>query len=448
MRQPDEDAGNSRKPPHGRLQGPRGRDQLTFGSGASMAERVVVIEPMGVGGISHYTYCLCQALQAEGLNVSLITTGNYELIGQPRAFRVYPVLREWFRPDDPSTISRGVPRPSPIAVACRRLRVAREMFQVLFIVLRERASIVHLQWPVGPHDWLYLAALRLLRRRIVYTAHDVLPHEHTSDDAVRLQRLVRYVDRVILHSHENGRAFRRTFGDAARSLYIVPHGNYFFFPGAVRSGNGDARTAVGVPRESRIILFFGAIRPYKGLGDLVAAFSLVRQQVPAARLLIAGYPFEDFGPYREAIAGEDLEDCVTTHLGYHPMSEVAKFFEAADVAVLPYRTASQSGIAQLAFAFGVPIVATRTGGLPEVIENGRTGLLVDPGDQRGLAEAITRLLEDPSLCRAMSERAKQRAATQYSWSRVARLTRAIYDGDTSVQGPASLQRTGTESEVP
>ena len=412
-----------------------------------MADRVVVIEPMGVGGISHYTYCLCQALQADGLRVSLITACNYELIKQPRAFRVYPVLREWFRPDDPPAVPRNVPRSSPVAVARRRLRAARAMFHVLSIVVKERASIVHLQWPVGPHDWLYLAVLRLLRRRIVYTAHDVLPHEHTSDDAVRLQRLLRYVDRVILHSHENGRAFRRIFGDGARPLHIVPHGNYFFFPGST-PWNGDARTTVGVPRESRVILFFGAIRPYKGLGDLIAAFSLVRQQVPAARLVIAGYPFEDFGPYREAIAAANLEDHVTTYLGYHPMSEVAKFFEAADVAVLPYRTASQSGIAQLAFAFGAPVVATRTGGLPEVIENGRTGLLVDPGDRRGLAAAITRLLEDPSLCRAMSECAKQRAATQYSWSRVAQLTRAIYDAGASGPGSASLQSTGTESELP
>ena len=169
------------------------------------------------------------------------------------------------------------------------------------------------------------------------------------------------------------------------------------------------------------------IRPYKGLGDLIRAFGRVRAQIAAAWLVIAGHPLEDFAPYQDAIAAASIRECAALHLGYHPVSEVAKFFRAADVVVLPYRSASQSGIAQLAFAFGVPVVATRVGGLPEVIEHERTGLLVDPGDEHGLAEAITRLLTDATLCRSMSVRAIEQAATRYSWSQVAEMTRGIYD---------------------
>jgi glycosyltransferase involved in cell wall biosynthesis len=95
--------------------------------------------------------------------------------------------------------------------------------------------------------------------------------------------------------------------------------------------------------------------------------------------------------------------------------------------VLPYHRASQSGIAQLAFAFGVPVVATRVGGLPEVIEDHSTGLLVNAGDEQGMADAMLRLLTDPSLCRALSARAREEAATRYSWSHVAKLTQEVYD---------------------
>jgi D-inositol-3-phosphate glycosyltransferase len=392
----------------------------------AMTEPIVVIEPMGVGGLGHYTYCLCQALATKGLRTSLITARNYELAERPRQFKLYPILREWFRPEDPPVPSRIWPRATAFDVFRRRLGSALAMLRIVATVLRERASIVHIQWPVGPHDCLYVTALRMLRRRIIYTAHDVLPHEHTADDAVRLERLLRHVDRVILHSHENAATFRTTFRNVDAPLCVVPHGDYTMFPATVLPSRVDARAAIGVPPESQVVLFFGAIRPYKGLKDLIGAFRRVRASMPAAWLVIAGCPFEDFASYAEAIDAAQIRDCTALHLRYHPVGEVAKFFTAANVIALPYRSASQSGVAQLAFAFGTPVVATRVGGLPEVVEDGRTGLLVTPGDERGLAAAITRLLRDPGLCQSVSVCAAQRAATDYSWSHVADMTCEVY----------------------
>src|SRR5579864_8032167 len=217
-----------------------------------MADRVVVIEPMGVGGISHYTYCLCRALAAKCVHTTLITARNYELAERPREFRLYPVLREWFRPEAPP--ADRIVRPRPLEVLRRRVGSVRTMLRILSIVLTERASTVHLQWPVGPHDWLYLAVLRLLGRRIVYTAHDVLPHEHTSEDRPRLRRLLRHVDQVIVHSRENDVAFQALFGAVAPRPHVVPHGNYLFFDGPVAASRTAARAALGVPPESRVVL--------------------------------------------------------------------------------------------------------------------------------------------------------------------------------------------------
>ena len=401
-------------------------------------ERVVVIEPMGFGGICHYTYNLCEALASRGIRVSLITAKNYELGALHRRFRLHPMLNQWFNPELPVAPTQSS-RPAGLrGVYQQRLKSAYVMLRIVAIVLGTRASLVHLQWPVGPHDWMYLTVLRALGRRVVYTAHDVLPHEYTQDDLPRLSKMLRHVDRAILHSEENERAFRRIFPEATPALDVVPHGNYFFFAKEAEQTPQQARAALAIPADARVVLFFGAIRPYKGLADLIRAFPAVRALLPDARLLIAGCPFEDFAPYREAIASAGISDCTVLFLGYHASSDVAKFFRAADVAVLPYRSASQSGVAHLAFAFATPVIATRVGGLPEIIEEGRTGVLVDAGDDLGLAGAMIQLLTDANLRQSMGTRASEVAASRYSWDLIAETTLTIYAlamGSRSMQLP-------------
>jgi D-inositol-3-phosphate glycosyltransferase len=392
-----------------------------------VTERVVMIEPMGFGGICHYTYNLCEALAARNVRVSLITARNYEMAVRPHRFHLHPILNEWFDPGIPEEVPLPARRPSALGVGWRRLKSASLMLQIMAIVLRSRAAVVHLQWPLGPHDDVYLAVLRAFGRHVVYTAHDVLPHEPTPDAFPRLHRLLKHVDRVILHSAENERDFHRTFADDAPPSTIVPHGNYAFFVQHSRTTPAEARAALGIPPEARVVLFFGMIRPYKGLNDLVNAFGQIRNAVSDAWLLIAGYPQEPFAPYDRALGAVGIRDCTTLRLGYHEVDEVAKFFRAADVVVLPYRSASQSGIAQLAFAFAKPVIATRVGGLPEVIEEGRSGLLVDPGDDRAIAQAAITLLTNPSLRHSMGLRSSELAASRFSWDRIAEMTLSVYD---------------------
>jgi glycosyltransferase involved in cell wall biosynthesis len=393
-----------------------------------MVERVVVIEPMGFGGICHYTYNLCEAFASRGVWTLLITAKNYELAARPRRFHLYPILNEWFRPDLPSDRPNSASPESLLKKARRRLNSARVMLRIVAVVVRTGASVVHLQWPIGLHDWLYVTALRGLGRRIVYTAHDVLPHDHTHpDDVPQLRRLLKHVDRAILHSEENERTFRQTFSEVSPPSNLVPHGHYFFFSEDANDTAQTARAALGIPRDAHVVLFFGTIRPYKGLADLIKAVARVRSRVADVRLVVAGYPFEEFGPYERAIASAGIRDCTAVYLGYHPAAEVAKFFRAADIVVLPYRSASQSGVAQLAFAFATPVIATRVGGLPEIVEEGHTGLLVDPGDDQALADAMVQLLEDPQLRQSMGTRASEIAASRYSWDRIAEMTLNVYD---------------------
>lgn len=389
--------------------------------------RVVVIEPMGVGGLCHYTYSLCEALASRGVRTTLITARNYELSAFPRRFRLYPILNEWFVSDLDRTVPVDPPPPTVFRVLRRRIASAWTMLRIVTITLRERSSVFHMQWPIGPHDWIYLATLRLLGCRIVYTAHDVLPHERSPEDVPRLRKLLKRVHWVILHAAENRAALHQIFPDLTPPVSVVPMGNLLFFLEGTHGSPQEARTALSIPLDARVVLFFGGIRPYKGLADLIGAFGRVRESVPDAWLVIAGYPFEPFAPYEEAIAARNIGEHTIVRLGYHPTTEVWKFFLAADLVALPYRSASQSGIAQLAFAFGTPMVATRVGGLPELIEEGHTGVLVDPGDEEALATAIIRVLTDVELKVSVAARIRRLAETRHSWDLVADLVLGVYD---------------------
>ncbi|MBM4404026.1 MAG: glycosyltransferase family 4 protein, partial [Candidatus Cloacimonetes bacterium] len=136
------------------------------------------------------------------------------------------------------------------------------------------------------------------------------------------------------------------------------------------------------------LLFFGLIKPYKGLDVLIRAFALARQRLPRLHLIIAGDVYGEAGQYRRRLSELGLDQAVETHFEYIADNAVSGYFRRADVCVLPYRSATQSGIVQLSYAFEVPVIATRVGGIGEYVCEGETGMLVPPEDPSALAEAI------------------------------------------------------------
>jgi glycosyltransferase involved in cell wall biosynthesis len=135
------------------------------------------------------------------------------------------------------------------------------------------------------------------------------------------------------------------------------------------------------------------VRSYKGLRYLIEALPLVLAHLEV-HLLIAGEFWDDAAVYREQIRSRGLEKHSTIVDRYIPNEEVGAYFAAADLVVLPYVDATQSGIVQMAFGFGVPVVTTTVGGLGEAVQDGRTGLLVSPRDHEALATAIIRYFQE------------------------------------------------------
>ena len=186
-----------------------------------------------------------------------------------------------------------------------------------------------------------------------------------------------------------------------QNLYGVPVDQIAFVPLNART------TAVKWSVEGRIeepgtVLFFGAARFHKGLEYLVKAQPIISRKIPFARILISAH-------------GEELQRCrqmiednskFEIHEGFISGEGTAALFQRTSLVVLPYLSASTSGVLITAYSFGKPVVATKVGCLPEYVEENITGLLVDPANKEQLAEAIIRLLDDDSLRHRMGENAK------------------------------------------
>jgi glycosyltransferase involved in cell wall biosynthesis len=184
-----------------------------------------------------------------------------------------------------------------------------------------------------------------------------------------------------------------------------------------------ARQDLALPADAPVLLFFGFVRRYKGLQVLLDAMPRVLERLPDVRLIVAGEFYDDEQPYREQIQRHGLGDAVMLHADYIPQEDVGRYFAAADVVVQPYITATQSGVAQIAFHFDTPIILTDVGGLAEIVPHEKAGLVVPPEDPDALAAAIVRFFEeqmsDHLTAGAREEKKK------YSWDRLYEAVEAL-----------------------
>src|SRR5262245_2729010 len=226
-----------------------------------------------------------------------------------------------------------------------------------------------------------------LRRKACFLCHNVRPHETHLLEQLLCRYAFRHVQYFIVHSEEDKQKLMRL----KPSAHALRNGHPVFrqFSEEHALPKAVARARLGLPPERRLILFFGLIRPYKGLGMLIEAMPRILGEVDCS-LLVAGEFYDDKSKYTALIDRHDLRERVRLEDKYISNEEVAVYFAAADVVVLPYLEASQSGIVPIAYSFNTPVISTRVGGLPEAVIDGETGLLVDPGSPEQLANAVVR----------------------------------------------------------
>ncbi len=248
--------------------------------------------------------------------------------------------------------------------------------------------------------------------RILSVVHNVVPHEqHVGDDQL---------GRFFLEKCEGYLTLSDAVADDLRELGMtapnrtVAHPVYQHFGG--RMPREAARRHLGLRPDDEVLLFFGFVRPYKGLQNLLRAMPRIVEARSKARLIVAGEFFEDEQVYRDAIEELGIADVVEVRADYIPEPEVSTYFSAANLVVQPYVTATQSGVVQTAYNFDRPVVVTDVGGLAEVVPDGEAGYVVPPDDPDALAGAVVRYFEEEKEA-AFVEGVK-RVKERYTWTRL------------------------------
>lgn len=257
------------------------------------------------------------------------------------------------------------------------------------------------------HPWNALIARRMPNVPSVVFVHDPQPHPDLTGWVYgRLeQSSIRQAQRCIILS-ENLVDEMLKRGILREQIDVIPLGPFRLTPRRKWNPlNGNIPT----------LLFFGRIVLYKGLDVLLQAYAEIRQ-THQARLIIAGEG--DLSPYQNML--RNLPDVEVINQ-WIPEDEIEELFLKSDLLVLPYTGASQSGVIPIAAALGLPVIATCTGGIPEQIEDGKSGWLVQPGSKGALAAAIVEALNDPALRRRRGEALQARYESQlFSWEQIAR----------------------------
>jgi glycosyltransferase involved in cell wall biosynthesis len=327
------------------------------------------------GGISHYTSLLVRTLK---------TRHQVQFISYSRQ---YPA---WLYPGnndrDPSSQLLILEDPDARFDALNPLawnRLPRK-------ILPHRPELVILPWSTvywAPFYWLFLQAFRgVSTTPVAFICHNVLEHETSRLKSWISRSALALGDRFVVHSRrDQSNLLKWLGGDREEYIRVSPHPIYqhLHIRGLDKS---SARAQLGLGAD-RVLLFFGFIREYKGLRYLLESLPLIQQHFPI-HLLVAGEAWEDQRIYLDLIREMKLEKAVTFDPRYIPNEEVETLFSAADLVVIPYISATQSGIVQLAFGFHKPVVVGAVGGLPEVVAHGRTGYLIAPRNPQAIAEAV------------------------------------------------------------
>jgi glycosyltransferase involved in cell wall biosynthesis len=243
--------------------------------------------------------------------------------------------------------------------------------------------------------------------KTLFICDNVVPHEKRIGDTAFTRYAFRYVDYFIVQSkavEHDLNAFQ------PRARYkLAPHPVYEIFGKSLLKAN--ARAKLGLT-DKRVILFFGYIRRYKGLHTLLDAMPTILEKVKL-KLLVVGEFYDDEEKYRQQIADSRLQNDVVLHAEYVANEQVGLYFSACDVVVLPYVSATQSGIVQIAYQFDKPVIATDVGGLAEVVLNEKTGFIVPPQQPTAVANAVLRFYQEKREKEFVRNVKKEKK--KYSW---------------------------------
>lgn len=257
------------------------------------------------------------------------------------------------------------------------------------ILKKEKVDLVVVQWWHPFFAISFGTIVNILsiisKTKMSFLCHNVIPHESTLFDRILSKYAFFRCKYFIVHSEEDQRNLLSFKPNAVIKKNVHP--TYSEFGQFAHYDKEQAKDRLNIKQDKKVILFFGLVRAYKGLKYLVKAMKEVIKHIDCI-LLVVGEFYEPEEGYLLLIKQLELNEHIFIINEYVKNEDVPLYFCCSDVVVLPYVSATQSGIVQIAYGLNKPVITTNVGGLPEAVEHGKTGFIVEPKSPEGLSQAI------------------------------------------------------------
>jgi len=297
-----------------------------------------------------------------------------------------------------------------------------------------KSDIIHFHWytPIFAPVYDVILTLNKLfsKRKVVMTCHNIEPHEDSFLDKILIKSVFSKVDQFIVHASENKERLRRKYKISSNRTRVINHGTFGYFKRWSKESKDELKKQLKVGTDTKnIILFFGYIRKYKGLEYLIKALPSVLKEEPKTKVIVAGTLWgnweEQYGKY---IKKNKLKEHFIINPYYVHDINVHKYFDVADIVVLPYFNTEQtiSGPLLVSFAFGKPTIVSSCGGIKTLVNDKENAILVKPGDIKDLSRNIVRLLRDKKLQITLSKNALK-SEKGHTWDKMAEQHAKTYD---------------------
>lgn len=374
----------------------------------------------------HYQLDLVQGLVAAGVTVEMV--GN-DIMEQS------PVINH---PSITFYNLRGNQN-TEAPIITKFFRVAKYYFKLIFYCTTTKSSTLHIQWPskfVFFDRTLLNLYFKLLGKKLVFTAHNVNAGKRDGNDTtlnrISLKIMYMLMDHIIVHTSRSKQVLIEDFSIKSDKISVIEHGINRIIPQTDMT-RAEARNKLELKDGDKVTLFFGNILPYKGLDYLLRATGPLLQKDSSHKIIIAGRNREAMNYWNETIVPIfdkfTMHDHVIQKTCFIPDNDIEIYFKAADVLVLPYTSIFQSGVLFVAYAFGLPVIATDVGSFRDDIIEGSTGYICLPENDASLSTTLNKFYKSTMFLKNRYTQCtiKEYAMAKYSWDTIGRKTRNIYE---------------------
>ncbi|MFH1289773.1 MAG: glycosyltransferase family 4 protein [Nanoarchaeota archaeon] len=284
------------------------------------------------------------------------------------------------------------------------------------------SKVLHAQWWswfLAPIYLTVMSIAKLRGKRTVLTVHNVSPHERAFWKKWLNSSVISLAAEYIVHSEHNKKVFAKKLGNH-KKINVFPHGTIEM--AQPKESRDKLRKKYGFKKGDNVLLFFGVIRDYKGLDNLLKALSKTPKSF---KLVVAGNPWGGFEKYDKMIKKLKLKDRVHLFLGYNPDKKVAELFKSSDLFVLPYKQfEAASGAGTVGINFGRAMVVTKVGSLPELVKDKK--VVATPKNSDDLAKKIIYAIKNKKKL----EKESVEKAREFAWDTIAKKMklRGVYGG--------------------